>query len=160
MKKIGLVLIVLLLPAVGFAQFKKQTRLPDFRKVLVSPTGSLFSFLQSDRLQMNHTFSVSYMNLGGRGLLVNAYMNTIDYQISDPLFLRINLGVLNTPLNSFSPNGNNTQFFGGADLYYRPGKNVMFHIGIQSQPGYFYYPRYSGYRPFDWNREENGARGR
>ncbi len=160
MKRGVMVVLMLLLPAIGMAQFKSQTRLPDFRSVLTSPSSSLFSFLNSDRLQMNHTFSVSYMNFGGQGLLVNTYMNTINYQISEPLFLRINLGVLNTPLNSFLPNTNNTQFFGGADLYYRPSKNVLFHIGIQSQPGYLYYPRYMGYRPFGINGEENGSRGR
>ena len=143
MKKCIILLLLVLVPVIGFAQFKSQTKMPSFSRVLTHPTNNLIlGFINPDRLDMHHSFSMSYMTFGKQSLMVNSYMNTINYQISNPLWLRLNLGIMNSPYNSL-PNSslNKTQFFGGAELFYRPGENSLIRIGVDVRPG-FYRPLY------------------
>ncbi len=155
MRKFMVLFVLLSLPLLAQAQLKEKTKLPEFSQVGIRPYSNvILGFLNSDRLSMNHTFSMSYMSMGSAGgMMVNSYMNTINYQISNPLFLRLNLGVMNTPYNSFSnPALNNTQFFGGAELFYQPSDNSMIKLGVQVGPGYYgpgyYGPRY--YNGMGW----------
>lgn len=139
MKKIAIVLLIAALPFMGFAQFKSQTELPPMTQVIARPASSLmFGLFDPNRFQMHHNFSMSYMTMGGQGMMINAYTNTMSYQISDPLFLRVNLGVLNTPINSFqNPAQNNTKFFGGAELFYRPSKNSLIKFEMNVGPALY-----------------------
>jgi hypothetical protein len=156
MRKLLSVVFIFCLPYLLLAQLKENTKLPSFSQVGIRPNSNLIlGFLNSDRLKMHHSFSMSYMSLGkAGGMMVNSYLNTIDYQISHPLFLRLNLGIANSPYNSFSnPALNNTQFFGGAELSYRLNENSFIKVGVDVRPGYYgpayYQPGYylNGY---DW----------
>ncbi len=145
MKKCTIVFLLLLIPIFSFAQFKSQTKMPSFTQVLTRPTSNLIlGFINPDKLDMHHSFSMSYMTFGKHSLMLNTYLNTINYQISDPLWLRLNLGVMNSPYNSL-PNSalNNTQFFGGAELFYRPTENSLIRVGVDVRPGF--------YRPFSYD---------
>ncbi len=140
MKKAVALALILFFSSMSFAQFKSQSKLPPLSQVIAKPSnGLIFGFINPEKFSMHHSFSMSYMTLGsGRGMMVNSYMNTIDYQISNPLWLRLNLGIANSPYNSFqNPALNNTQFFGGAELFYRPTENSMIHIGVDVQPNYY-----------------------
>lgn len=149
MKKMFVVLLLLTIPLAGFAQFKSQAKLPNISEVIATDAGrSVFSLFDPTRFSMHHSLSMSYMTIGGRGMMVNSYMNTMEFQLSNPLFLRVNLGVMNTPFNSFNnPALNGTQFFGGAELYYRPTQHSMIKVGVNVGPNMYYYsPFYSPYR--------------
>lgn len=155
MKKLLIVFVAICLPALVLGQMKQDTKLPSFSQVGTKPYSNLIlGFINPDKLTMNHTFSMSYMGMGNGGMMMNSYMNTINYQISNPLFLRFNLGIMNTPYNSFNnPALNNTRFFGGAQLFYRPSDNTMIKLGFDIRPGY-YRPGYYGpgfyNNEFDW----------
>ena len=145
MNRSVLFFLVMMLPALAFAQFKNQTELPDMSQAITKPGASiLFGLFNPERFRMHHTFSASYMTGGGHGMMLNSYVNTIHYRISDPLFLRMNLGVMFSPYNSFANNPalNNTQFFGGAELLYRPSDNTLLKVGVDIAPyyNYFYAP--------------------
>ena len=79
-------------------------------------------------------------------MMLNSYMNTIHYRISDPLTLRVNLGLLSTPYSSFQTQSqswdNNLKFFGGAELMYRAGNNTTITLGVEQMPGYYLYNPY------------------
>jgi hypothetical protein len=140
MKKGLLVFIFVFIPMLAFAQLKSQTKMPSISDAIAKPnTGSFFGLFDPTRLSMHHSFSMSYMTMGSAGgMMVNSYMNTIDYQISNPLFLRLNLGLMNIPYSSLqNPVLNNTQFFGGAELYYRPSDNTLLKFGFDVRPGYY-----------------------
>lgn len=149
MQKSLVIVLILLIPAMLSAQFKTQENPNISEKIAEPATNFLFGFLNPERLSMNHYFSASYMTMGNHSLMLNTYINTIQYKISDPLLLRLNLGIANMPYNNFIGNSsiNNTQFFGGAELRYRPSKSTSFSIGVDVTPYYFYgYPnRYSDY---------------
>lgn len=149
MKKMLLFIVVLAIPVASFAQFKSQTQLPSISAQIAKPASNLLlGFLDPNRFQMHHSFSMSYATMGGQGMMVNSYMNTIDYQISNPLFLRLNLGLMNSPINSFNnPALDKARFFGSAELSYRPSDNTLIQLGIDYRPGFYpgnYYNNYWG----------------
>ncbi len=151
MKKMVILALVVFLPLMGWAQFKSQAKLPNISQVIASDAAhSMFSLFDPTRFSMHHSLSMSYMTIGGRGMMVNSYMNTMEFRLGNPLFLRVNLGVMNTPFNSFNnPALNGTRFFGGAELDYRPTRNSLIKVGVNIGPDMYYYsPLYSPYRNY------------
>jgi hypothetical protein len=138
-----LVILFIILPIVGFGQLKKDVSKPNISNTLntAAYANGLLGFLDPSRFTMQHSFSMSYMGFGGGGMMVNTYMNTLNYRFSDKLFLTTNLGIMNSPYNSFGPKNalNQTQLFGGAELRYEPTKNTVFSIRFDSTP-YMYQP--------------------
>jgi hypothetical protein len=143
-----LLTIVLILPVLSFGQLKKDLKQPDFSNVLTQPSNpaSVFSFLDPSKLKMGHSVSMSYSSFGGESVVMNSYMNTIDYQFNDQLSLRTNIGIMASPYNSMPNNSylNNQQFFGGAELNYRPSKDMFLSLKFESMP-------YNYYRPSLWD---------
>jgi hypothetical protein len=148
MQRLLIILLIVLVPTILFGQFKTQ-KSPSISQQIAEPASNIFlGFLNPDRLTMNHHFSASFMTMGGHSLMLNSYVNSINYRISDPLLLRVNLGVANTPYNSFNENINlnDTQFFGGAELQYKPSNSTSLSVGVNVTPYYLYYPyRFSDY---------------
>ncbi len=137
-----IVVLVTVMPIIASAQFRTQ---PSIKDALTAPTSSLGGLFDPDRFQMQHTFSVGFMSFGGgNSLMMNSYVNTINYRFNNNLFLRLNLGLFSTPYNSFGGNlqQNTTQFFGGAELLYRPNDKMQFYIGVHKGPqlSRSYYP--------------------
>ncbi len=69
-----------------------------------------FSLLDPNRLKMRHSYTLTYFSNKKSSGSVGLYLNTIQYQISEPLKLTMNLGYLHRP--SFwqrSQNSFNTQ---------------------------------------------------
>lgn len=153
MKKLLIITFIFIVPTLLFAQLKSQTRPANIGQSIAAPSSmGIFGIFNPDRLSMSHHFSSSFTSGGGGGMLLNTYVNSIRYQISNPLLLRLNLGIANMPYNSYVSNNFNqakeTQFFGGAELQYRPTSNTTFSVGINIAPNYYQYgypSRY--YRP-------------
>jgi len=149
MKKINyLIALTLIIPVLSFGQLKKDLEQPDFSNILVKQNNpnSVFSFLDPSKLKMSHSVSMSYSAFGGESIVMNTYINTIDYQFNDQLSLRTNLGIMGSPYNSMPNNAflNDQHFFGGAELKYKPSDNTILSLSFQSLP-------YSYYRPSIWN---------
>ena len=116
-KTIYLFLLLVLVPTLMFGRLKKDLKQPDFSTILNKPfqSNSLWGILDPSKLNMSHSISMSYTNFGGQGIVMNTYMNTINYQFNEKLMLTTNLGVMGSPYNSF-PNSkylNENHFFGG-----------------------------------------------
>lgn len=143
MKRYLLILAIFsLVPSMIFAQLKKDLKQPDFTTVLTQPSNpySLFSFIDPSKLKMSHSASMSYMSVGGESIIMNSYVNTIDYQFNDQLSLRTNLGIMASPYNTL-PNIsylNEQQIFGGAELNYKPGENTLLSLRFEYLPAYYY----------------------
>lgn len=143
-----LLALIIVVPVLSFGQLKKDLKQPDFSNVLTRPShsNSLFSFIDPSKLQMSHSVSMSYSTFGGESIVMNSYVNTIDYQFNDQLSFRTNLGIMASPYNSLPNNSylNNQQFFGGAELNYRPSENTILSLRFESLP-------YNYYRPSFWD---------
>jgi len=151
------VVVVWMLPILAVAQFRTQ---PSIKDALTSPTTALGGLFSPERFQMQHTFSVGFMSFGGgNSLMMNSYVNTINYRFNNNLFLRLNLGLFSTPYNTFSGNvqQNTTQFFGGAELMYRPNDKMQFYIGVHKGPQFTrpYYPGNYYRTPFSTTDERS-----
>jgi len=152
MKRLIVVLIFLMLPGVVFSQYKTQTEAPNMRDALTSPASSIFGLFNPEKFQMRHSFSSAFISGGGNSMMLNSYVNTMDYQFNNLFSLTLNLGVMNSPYNSFTQNSsrqnsainslNQTRFFGGGELRYKPSEKMQISLGVYSMPNTYYYSPY------------------
>lgn len=156
MKKMVYMQLVLaflfIVPALSHAQFKRDMGQPNISGILSnSQNDVLFGFLDPSRMQMHHSFSMSYGGFGGNSMMLSAYTNFIDYQISDNLFLQTNLGIMTSPYNTFGNNFylNKPKLFGGAKLEYKMNEHSSIMLQFQSNPYMMYRPALGAYsNPF------------
>jgi len=150
MKKIMIIAVIaLLLPIALFAQLKRQDQPVSIREELIKPVNSQMglSILDPSRLSMSHSFSMGYFSIGGRGVAQSVYLNTLRYQLASPLMLTVQWGIQQFPYNSFSkdsPAFRSGFFLSGAELKYKPSKNLEMSLQYSSMPNY--------YNPYYYNR--------
>lgn len=140
MHRLWIIALLVLASTAASAQFKAEARDLDMGDALTSPRPSLsLGWLDPSRFEMHHSFSSSFIGGGGNSMMLNSYTNTILYRFSDPLTMRLNLGLMSTPYNTFldnTPGVNTTRFFGSAELFYKPTENTRVHFGVGVYPGY------------------------
>jgi hypothetical protein len=101
---------------------------------------------------------MSYMNGGGEGLSQGYYMNSLTYRFDAPVLLRLRTGVTNNPFaqsggmgspgeSALSQLFSEAEFFGGADLLWKPRDNMAIQISVDRMPGNMLmgYPGMMGY---------------
>jgi len=121
-----------------------------------------FSLLDLSRLEMSHSYSISYFSMGGRGMTIGMYVNSIRYQISNPLTLNLSLAWVHQPGNFLLRDRGTATDYGrilpSFSLEYRPSDNFFLEIGYHSIPAYLYPGTGAGFpgefRPRDWRQEE------
>jgi len=151
-KNIFLFLILVFLISLStnsFAQLKKDTGNPSISGILSSPRNDmLLGFLDPSKLHMHHSFSMSYSSFAGQGVMLNSYLNTINYQLTDKLFFQTNIGLLSSPYHTFGENSSlsDPQIFGGAKLRYQFNDNSSIQLQFDYTPYYYYQPSLGGYR--------------
>ena len=163
MKKLLMMIIVLsIVPTLAFGQLKKQNETVDIKSAIIEPLGNTLSgigLIDPSKISMSHSFSMSYFSFGGNSLSQSMYLNTIRYQIADPLTLKLQWGIQNFPHNTFMANHPAFQggpFISGAELDYRPTENIKVKFQYNRMPGYhnsYRYPYYSRFNNF-WDTDE------
>ena len=153
------VLLLALIPALGFGQLKKDIEKPNISQSLIySPSKDAFAgFLDPSRFTMGHSFSMSYVAFGGGGAMINSYVNTLNYRFSDDLFLTTKFGIMNSPYNTLPANSrlNDVQLFGGAEVKWLPTENTEIFIRFEKTLGYYSPGYYGNYRsPFGLSHED------
>jgi hypothetical protein len=127
-------LIILIIAAVSLvsAQFRGTESQPDPRlKFLSSSGGAVFDM---SKMSVSHSLSMSYFNTGSGSVMLNEYIAGINYQISDPLTLRLNLGMSYTPYSSFLPAEENSTdiYLKSATLDYRPSDSFRMRVDFRT----------------------------
>ncbi|HQO10291.1 MAG TPA: hypothetical protein PLK90_04255 [Clostridiales bacterium] len=127
-------LIILIIAAVSLvsAQYRDAESRPDPRlKFLSSSGGALFDM---SKLSVSHSLSMSYFNTGSGSVMLNEYIAGINYQISDPLTLKLNLGMSYTPYSSFLPAEENSTdiYLKSATLDYRPNDTFRMRVDFRT----------------------------
>lgn len=147
MRKFYIIFLVaalfILLPEESSAQFRSDTGNPNISGILTAPGSDvLFGLIDPSKLNMHHSVSMSYGAFGSNGMMLNTYMNYMDYQVTDKLMIRTNLGVMASPYNTLGENFylNKPRIIGGAQLEYKMSENSSVFFQIQSQPYYYYRP--------------------
>lgn len=132
--------------AFASAQFKEQVESkPDvYQSIIQGGQRSYFGFFNPANLFMRHTFSVSYLSIGGKGIMINSYTNSIFYRFSDNLNLQADISFVNSPFGSLGrglSNSINGIYINRVELNYRPLNNLLINIQYRQIP-FFYQPYY------------------
>ena len=140
---IGIMVCLVVVASSTTAQFKSQRETEQQVSDGVNPVGSpslLFGFFDPDKFQMHHSFSLSYITMGGQGMSLSSYTNSMMYSFSDQLNARADVSFLYSPYSSIgnaTGNGKNqfsSLFLSRAELNYRPWNNVLFKVQYRQLP--------------------------
>lgn len=130
MKK--LILFLLTAIALLFSQFRGTELQPDPRlKLLSTSQGSVFDM---SKISVSHSLSMNYTNGSSGSTMTNEYVAGINYKISDPLSLRLNLGMSYTPYSSIAPLEENNAdiYIKSATLDYRPNNSFRMRVDFRN----------------------------
>jgi len=164
MTAIAALLLVLMLPAWASAQLKSPAKPLPFARLLTqgwSASRSMLGWLGIDpqRFSMQQSYSLSYLSAGGQGFSQGMYLNTMSYRFSDPLHVSLQWGLMNQPLSSLGVPGVYTSgfFLSGANLEYKPSKNLSLGVQFNSYPAGYYSPYRAGYPYYDYSPNQNSS---
>jgi len=136
--------------SLGFAQSPFRDKpVETTREYLKNPpiVQGFQGLLDPSRITMHQQIGMSYSSYGGSGYTQGYYLNTLSYRFNAPVLLNIHTGVTNNPFStenspgstSFGPVLGNAEFFGGADLNWKPANNVFVQFSFYKVPGSLFY---------------------
>jgi hypothetical protein len=145
--------VILMIPQGSFGQLRNQQPVekPDVYESIVKPadvSNLILGFFNPDNFQMHHSYSMSYSSMGGKGIALGMYTNSMLYRISNPLTLRVDWSLAYSPFSSFSKQFQNDLsglFLNRAELDYRPSKDLRINLQFRQIPGGYYSPSYYDY---------------
>jgi len=112
-----------------------KSNLFDPSMLLKKPKGLLDSVLDPAKFSMSHSYTLSYHTFGKQGYSQGLYLNTMNYQFSDPLFMQVRVGYLHNPFGqNTSQNSNGNLFIERVMFQYKPFKNTVVHFDYQAMP--------------------------
>ena len=146
----------------AYGQFRgTEPRPPAVSEKIASPSQHdlLLGFINPSNFSMSHSISMSYVSLGSAGLGVTRYVNSMRYQLSEPLSLRADVGFMFSPFGSAAgllKNDVNKVYLERAQLDYKPSKDFSVSLQFRQLPeglmypysGRYADPRYGMYSPF------------
>ena len=131
------ILLITVFSLISFSQFRDDALREDPKNIFLSPSSG--NFLDMNRLSVSHSVSMGYYSGGKRSVLLNEYTAGIKYKISEPLTLRMDLGLSYTPYSSFSPASENQPeiLLRSASLDYSPNESFRMRIDFVNTPSYY-----------------------
>jgi hypothetical protein len=153
MKRIFFVVaLAALLPGMAAGQLKRQSFPVDIRSgLLKAENGKYLGLFDPSKFHMSHSYSLSYTSMGDMAVGQSLYLNTISYQIANPLSLKMQWGIQSFPYTSFG--GDNPAFktnfmLSGLQLKYQPSDKFMMKLEYNALPmnSYNRYSRFGYYR--------------
>jgi len=107
-----------------------------------SPAKSSFSLFDPNRFSMSHSYSFMYSSSKTGSQSLGMYLNSIEYQVADPLKIKLDIGYLHRP-GSFLSSGGSTSNKGvivpSFSINWKPSKNILFRFDYQQAPSSLYY---------------------
>lgn len=140
MKVFFCILIVLVCAGAAYGQFKSQADAQqDLKQSMLRPfsSNSLLSWFDPNRFSMRQSVGMSFLSSGLGGLSLASYTNSMRYQVSDPLQVRMDFTLQGAPFGSsqlFSGANLNKLFISRAELDYRLSQNSFLSIQFQQSP--------------------------
>lgn len=108
--------------------------------------GSLMNMLN---MSMTHSYSMSFSNFGGQMQNINAYTNTMNFDLTDNLDASVSMSLLHSPFgNSFMNTGNDLGsriILDSARLDYRLSDRSSISFEFSQRP--YYYSPYGNFGP-------------
>jgi len=138
-KKLTYILTLVVITSLGWGQLKSD--LPVNNPVFndgTSSDNSLFSLFDPNRFNMQHSFSMSMINMNNRSIGIASYTNNMNFTLRDNLRLQTYITFLQPNMlstNSGTPLNNNQVYF-DAVLNYKPTANSHFSVSFGNYPTY------------------------
>ncbi len=138
-KMIKYIFALLVLISMGFGQLKSDLQQNNaiFEDMSVADN-SMMSLFDPNRFSMNHSFSMSMMNMNKQSIGVASYTNNMNFLLRDNLrlqtyvtFMQPSMISANTP-NPYS----NSQLYFNTALDYSPMENTHFQVSFGNYPTY------------------------
>ena len=147
--------LLIAVSAFGQAPYRDQPQ-PTTRETIAQPVmeNGFSGVLDPSRITMSQQFGLGYMSTSGRGYTQGYYLNNISYRFNAPVLLQLHLGATNNPFaqttnlpgqSTLTSLLNNAQFFGGADLIWKPRDDMRFQLSFYQMPSSYNYPYGYGY---------------
>jgi len=145
------------LPLIAFGQRKQDTK-TNFANALATPkVQDVVSLLGLDpnKFSMSHSYSLSFGSIGGYGYNQGLYLNTMRYQLSDPLSFHLQLGIQHHPFGNQIGDYQlqNSAFISSAGMEYKPADNFKLQLEFSQRPSSYYYMNRAFMDPISRNRE-------
>ncbi len=104
-------------------------------------------------IQMSHSYSMNFSSFSGNYQSVNAYTNTMQFQLSERMNGRVDVSFLHSPFGgnqnfAGSSSFQNQVIISNAELNYKISDNAFIRVQYQQLPRGFGY----GYNPYGHNR--------
>ncbi len=150
-KKIKYIIALITILSIGFGQLKADLSQNNaISQSLSSSGGSIMSLFDPSRFSMNHSFSMSMMNVGKQSIGIASYTNNMNFLLRDNLRVQTYLTFMKPNMISSGTQNpySNSQLYFNTVLDYQPTENTHFQVSFGN------YPRYSRYQtsPFQLNR--------
>ena len=119
-----------------FGQFRTDAPHQNIRE---SITGGpvIPSLLDAQNFQMNHSFSMSIMNMGGMSVGVGAYTNSFSLALTPKMSLNTQVSLVQPTMGGMQNQGN---VFYGVGLNYKASENSFLSFQINNYPTYYQRP--------------------
>lgn len=138
-KTINILILIVTITCSINAQFRNNIPSPNIKDAITrNQNSSLSSLFNSDRLSMNHSFSLGMASMGGFATSYGTYTNNLNYMISDKLSLNSRIDLLQPTTSSFHQGVNSVSplLFYGAEINYKATDNISFSISMDNHPSY------------------------
>ena len=123
-----------------YSQFKRTTEdQPKVSDSFITPEtdSDLLSFFNPENFKMRQSFSMDYMTMGGQGLSLGTYTNSMMYKLSNQFDARADVSVQSSPYSSFGQRLQSSLtgvFLNRAEINYRPSDNMLLRVSYQRAP--------------------------
>jgi hypothetical protein len=158
-RNIIIVILLVCLPSLAYGQLKSQGKPVDMAQELRTSSqaaGGIGGIIGLDpsKIHFSHSYSMSYFSFNGQSFAQGLYLNTIDYEFSAPLTMRLQWGFAHAPLANFGAKSvlGNGPFISAAELQYRPSEKFSIGVEYRALPSYYRSGPY-GARYF-WDEEQ------
>jgi hypothetical protein len=147
---VTLLLVLALIGATARAQFKTQVEQESrvSNSIYQQPAESfLFGWFNPEKFHMSHSLSFNYMTMGGEGVSLGTYTNSMMYEFADNLNARADVSLSYSPFASSSlmskglKNSLSSVYLSRAEVNYKPWENFTVQFQYRQLPyGYYYSP--------------------
>lgn len=133
--------------AVFGQQQSNQSSMIKPGEMVQKPAGFLNQLIDPNKFSMSQSYSLSFLSDGRQSANVGLYLNTMNYQFSDPLRMQVRVGYMHQPLGgaTLQNNQNGSVFLQRAMLQYKPFENLTFTLDYQQLP-------HAPMSPYYWKR--------
>ena len=139
----GLIVCLFLLPTLAFGQLKQDGKINMVQALTKPQTLVGLIGLDPNKFSMSHSYSLSFTSFGGQSYNQGLYLNTMMYQLSNPIKMYFQFGVQHQPFGQNEFQSQSQAFVSGAGFEYKPSDNFKIQLEFSQQPNSFYSPYYN-----------------